>query len=236
MPLDGSIIQALRPKIAVPQGLIGYWPLDLGSLNWGGNRAYDRSGNNRHATLGNITSSALARGKVREAITFNGTNQYAQVASFPYAGEISFAAWVRRIGGFATNFQAIASHHTTSGVASDWYIYFHSDNKVHIDIPWVLGDVIVSDVAVTDSNWHFIGFSRSGSAGSWTYKLYADRTIKSATTASNPVNSGWNFNLASVDGSAQFANQDMDEVHIYGRVLSAQEFLSKYEAGRCGRA
>ena len=119
-------------------------------------------------------------------------------ANVPYHAQTSFVARMQRITTGAAS-KSVASHHTTDGSASDWYLYFNASDNLVIDIPWVLGSVVVGSTAVTNLAWRDVGFTRSGVTGDWTYKVFYEGIEDgSATTASNPNTSDHDMNMGNL--------------------------------------
>lgn len=236
MPLDGSIIRAIRPKIAVPQGLVGYWPLDLGSLNWGGNVAYDRSGNNNHGTLtGTITSAAIRTGRIGQGLYVTGS-QYMEIAS---ANSLDFSS-----GGYSIslwcNLDAIGSQAAWVGIISkggtdnDWSIqrngssndmivYQNGSNSVTYTGAFsALAGQGTNHLAITYDGTNvevFLNFVSQGQQALTAPLQNSNRPVRIGAERTGIGSTGW-----------------YDDVRLYKRCLRRQEIFNIYEAGRQGRA
>lgn len=232
MSLDGSIIQVLRPKITVPQGLIGYWPLDLADLNWGGNIAYDRSGKNNHGTLSSVTSSALTRGKVRQGLTFGGGNKITTAITPSSIGWSATAStmmvWMRPTGAGASSGQPWLTAAAIADAGGYWGLHQFSAGGVDDRIwayNWDGGSKTVG-VTYTVGEWIHVAWRISGG------NLYIFKNGRSGGSVASAATQsiGGTFTI----GQHSFAG-DLDEVRTYGRVVPDQEILSIYEAGRSGQ-
>jgi hypothetical protein len=72
-----STITSTSDTTALTSGLVGYWSMDGSSINWSANTMRDLSGQGNTGTLVSMsTTSSPAMGKIRQALKFNGTNQY----------------------------------------------------------------------------------------------------------------------------------------------------------------
>lgn len=240
MPLDGSIIQAIRPRLTVPQGLVGHWPLSLADVNWSGGVAYDRSGQGYNGTLNSITSADLISGKIGQSLKFNGTNAYIDPSAFPdVPGDKTISLWVKSIG---SSFHNTDTH---AAFVSKWsnnqglsFIFWEFSGNIYwgdadsTELAWTGGVA-----ATADGNWHHLTAVRAGSTG----YIYADARLKTSGgtfidgSSSAHLLLGAYYDGATPAGAGRFYGY-MNDVRFYKRALRAQEILSIYEAGRCGRA
>ena len=126
--------------------------------------------------------------------------------------------------------QAIAGHHTTDGVASDWFFYYLTSNNVlHADIPWVLADAVVGTKSIASGQAVTVGMVRSGTTGAWTYKVYYDGLQDgSAATASNPAGNAETMQVLTLSiPNATFASiGQMSWAYRYSRALGPGEMLA----------
>lgn len=234
MPLDGSILQAIQPKITVPQGLAGYWSLDLADLNWGGNIAYDRSGRNNHGTLSNLSSSSLSAGKVRQALTFNGTSSRITTTSI-FSGaktRLSMCGW-----GYRSSTSNLIIFGWGDTGSRRFQILAFSDSKVYCQIED--GANNFPNFAFSGTGWHHFGLTFDGALSAADRVVgYLDGRKQTLTLgAGNPAQytiTG-NFEIGRGQGDGRFTTGMHDDVRAYDGVLTAQQMLSIYEAGRCGR-
>lgn len=217
-------VNHLSPQAA---GLAAWYPGNLP----GGNTLYDFTGGGRHI--------ALTNGPVWKAdniglpaVAFDGSNDYGSVASFPYYSEVSCFLWLKcaTVGQLASQY-SIASHHTTDGVGSDWFFFVNFSDQLRVDIPWILGGAVTGVTAIPDkTGWHHVGFTRSGSTGAWTYKVYLNgREDASATTGSNPATTAQTLVLANLStASASATGHEMRDIRIYNRPLTPGEVSQIY--------
>lgn len=171
---------------------------------------------------GSMASGNLVAGEVGNALGFDGFDDLITVASLAYSAAITGEAIIKRVA-LNRGFSTILSHHTTVGVPSDWYFYFHDDNKLHVDIPWVAGFVVDGATALTDtSDFHSVAFTRAGSSGSWHYAVYLDGVPDGTDTDSNnPTTSTHPLHIMALVAGNNHANGYLDEVRISSVARSA---------------
>jgi hypothetical protein len=95
-PVSGQKVYPVNPPcLAVPQGLVGYWPLDGFNTNFTNGTTADISGNGFTGTMTGLTAASLAQGQVGTALMFNGTSSY---VALPLAStaqtNLCLAVWV----------------------------------------------------------------------------------------------------------------------------------------------
>lgn len=241
--LEGSSLRAaLAPALTVPQGLVAYWPLDLGSLNWGGNTAFDRSGRGNNGTLTNLSSTDLRAGKVGQALNFNGTTQYVvktgTAGSLPVVNTLNFtySAWVNTTQTGNDRWLLAEGHHNNGNALSGLinqsgvlrYLMRDDTNTNNV--------VVLGTATINDGKWHHVAVAGNGA----NVTIYVDGRKGAASAAITVVTiTADNAAIGCVyrGGAASlFANSVIDDARIYNRALSAQEILSIYTAGLSGRA
>lgn len=221
-PPLGSV---LNPSHPLSHGLLGAYLLNEGA----GLTAYGQ------ARDGTITMTGQTRECGIQGLGITGADGTTHAASAATAYSALTTAVVRfvRTNTPSTLIYAwpLVSHHTTDGVASDWYLYIKpSDSKLRIDIPWVAGEVVTGSAAIATQVPYTIAFTRSGSAGAWTYTLYING-IQDATagTASNPAGNAEANNLLSLSVGQTTSDHDpcgnLSLYLRYGRVLTPAELL-----------
>lgn len=237
-----------RPALTAPQGLVGYWPFDLGSLNWGANKAFDRSGRGNDGTLVAITSAALVAGKVRQALSLNGSSQYITANNQLSIGPTSvftLAAWLKsasnQSGGAAQRRVAIGIKANTNDFQISIGFPYNGDNEWSLEAgkAGVASQQLSATATQTTGLWyHVAGVFRNGSA-----LLYVNGVLQGSVTYSATVN-GATANTAQWVIGTEFLNAaaasyfpgSIGQARIYNRALLAQEILSIYTAGLSGRA
>ena len=213
-------VVAIMPCDPAPSGLVSWWPGD-GNIN-------DLiSGNN-----GSLVSGGYTKGEVGQAFAFNGSGQLVTVGNPTNLQLQNFTieAWVRR----AT--PSIVSY----GTAGNGIIFGYGlgGYGLYLDVSGVpalsqigLGQTKPS-VAITDTNFHHLAVTKSGSA----VVFYVDG-IAYPAPAYNP---SFTFSTVAAIG-ARGDNLDnsflgaIDETSVYSRALTAAELLAIYQAGSSGK-
>lgn len=238
MPFDGRAIQAVRPSLTVPQGLVGHWPLDLGSLNWSSNFAYDRSGRGNTGALTNITSAALIAGKVRQCLNLNGTSQYIDCGTgsslnVGIGNPVTLMAWIyptatNHIGGI------ISSHDGGSNFQYELRAYVSSTKYDVFGFSGVYSGIQV-DAPPVNAWTHIVGLY-SATTGWGMYYNGVPQTGTFPASNNGPRRASGHLYVGSETGATRFFQGYIDDARVYRRALSAQEIVQIYEAGRRGRA
>lgn len=101
---------------------------------------------------------------------------------------------------------------------------------------WDNSIIDVSSINLQTGRYYFVGFTRNGTAGDWTSKIYIDgildETLTGITTdPGDCCSSGSTFNAIGRPGEfdGQYWNGIIDEVRVYDRALSAAEVLELYQ-------
>ena len=223
MPRTLRTSNPVRRGHPLNQGRIAWWitlPHTQGTTTW-----FDIVGTN-HASLvgmGNATNGwrpTHRPGGFGHLVT-DGSAGYLLNTNLPSSGNMAFAAWVvRGAGRTASGYGSIAGHETLPA-ASDWYFYFNPSNVLSIDIPYVLANAAVGGTVSDTTSWHQVGFTRSGTTGSWSYSIFLDgKVTATATTTSNPVLSPFYLSLASsfsgaVGAATNFQQLAIDDASVW---------------------
>lgn len=186
---------------------------------------FDAFSTNNATNTGSATLTRYGMG-----VAFNGSSTHAIRTAVPVSNEFTFITKLK-LGSVSSSapYCSVAAHHTTNGNPSNWYIYrSSSDGKFHVDVPWVAGDVLVGSSTYSAGELREVALVRSGSTGSWTYRIYVDgRQDNSGTTASNPAGTSHSVQIGDIGG----ANYT-DNIHLFARYwnrpLTSAEILAHY--------
>lgn len=203
-------------------GLLSHWPFYEGA----GDVLHDIAGGNHGTLTGMDPETDWVPSEMGAAMSFDTDDDYVGCGTIAHCPIFTCVAVVRRIT-TGSAYQGIASHHPAGlDDPSDWLLYFDDDDKLHVDIPWVDGDVYVGNTAITDSNWHTCAMVRTGGVGAWTYTGYIDGVLDDADgTASNPQTTAFEFvvgNMHDATTDKGFGG-DIASLSLYSRGLSASE-------------
>ena len=234
---DGTSWRAMGGGAGI-SGLVGWWNLDEGS----GTSAADSSGNNNTGTLTNGPTWTTS-GKINDALTFNGTNQYVSVASVNLSATnaVTLSMWVNRTYTAATNDMLFEATPDTGSSTSGFYIYPDTsagDCSVgggHLDVS-LRGDVNWSGACYNQPSsgaWHhLVAVYDKSQPASGEVTFYIDGVLQTPTNTNynnNTNNFGNNpIYIASRGGASNYCAATIDDVRIYNRALSAAQVWSLY--------
>jgi hypothetical protein len=216
-------------------GLAGYWKLDESS----GTLANDSTGNGNTGTLTN--GPTWAAGKINNALTLNGTNQYVDAgnaASLQITGSITLTAWVNAsaLGGTPSSIlgksnpgtsnrsYALNIDPTNCGGAQKFDMVVSTDGTAYA--------IRCSSTAAVTGTWYFVADVYDASAQ--TLHVYVNGALSDGTlTGTVPAslfNTTANVNLGRRNNNIDFFNGTIDDARIYSRALSASDVLTLYNA------
>ncbi|TET20575.1 hypothetical protein E3J74_02425 [Candidatus Bathyarchaeota archaeon] len=214
-----------------PPGLVGWWPGD-------GNASDIIDAN--HGTL--VNGATFAAGKVGQAFSFDGVDDYVEIPYDPSFNLLSFTleAWVK----FTQNdAYARIICRPSDGNPTDGYSFFTLSNNRGKIGGGVQGEgqpysvsVSASPSTFADDNWHMASFVRDVEANE--ISIYVDGGLYGSYPDSSPGDMEHNYQgiiIGSTDGSTDFFKGLIDEVGIYNRALSASEIQAIYNAGSAGK-
>ena len=217
-----SALYRLTTPTGVDTGLKGYWSFNGQDLS--GTTAYDRSGAGNTGTLTN--GPVIAEGRVGQALSFDGTNDYMSLGSALFSTSdasqaYTLSAWIK-----TTDTDGSIIDQFIGGQTNRFIFHVYTDGKLH----WTKSgtDLAVSSTTINDGQWHFVTGVKSGS-GSGQLQLYVDGVANGASGTDSAAFYNTSTNVpGSGAGSSYFGGQ-MDEVRIYNRALSASEIKSQYD-------
>ena len=216
--------------------LVGWWKFDEGS----GTTAADSSGNGDTMTLFNGVS--WVAGKIGDAISANGTNQYGTVPAINLSGTstLTVAFWANRT--YSTTTESVLLEDSTNyNNSTTGFGFFPDDTPCKGIQAAVHGNVGYSVNCYSQPSsgvWHHLAIIYDKTqAGNNQTALYIDGVLQTPTsnlnnTAQNTNSFGNNpIYLFSRDGSQFFNGGEVDDLRIYNRALSAAEIQQLYQAG-----
>ena len=232
---SGSISGSTTLTVSGPSGLVGWWKFDEGS----GTTAADSSGNGDTVSL--VNGVSWVTGKIGDAISANGTNQYGTVPAINLSGTstVTVAFWANRT--YSTTIESVMLENTTNyNLSTTGFGLFPDDTGCKGIQAAVHGNVgySVNCYAQPSSGvWHHLAiiYDKTQAANAQT-ALYIDGVLQTPTshlnTAQNTNGFGNNpLYLFSRAGSQFFNGGEMDDLRIYNRALSAGEIQQLYQAG-----
>ncbi len=219
---------------AQAQTLAGYWAFNEGS----GTTAADSSGSGNTATL--VNGVSWVSGKIGDAVSANGTNQYVTVPTVNLAGTnaVTLTAWVNRTystSGGHTLFEATTNlNGSTTGFG-----VFPDDNScggIQATLHGNVGYVANCYNQPSSGVWHHLAvvFDKS-QVGANEVSFYVDGVLQTATrslvTSTNTNNFGSNpIYVFSRGGTTEYAAGTVDELRIYSSALTGTQIQQVYTA------
>ena len=211
-------------------GLTAYWSFNEGTSTV----ATDFSRNYATGTLTNFAAPATATsgwgaGKLGKGLSFDGTDDYVQSASFAtIPTSVTIAAWIYpTAGGVAVS---------ELGVGGGWHvsqIEVKSTGEIRVGY-WTGGATSVSLGTFSLNQWHHVvlTYSSSGTLGSG----YVNGVLVNTQVATKQwPGSALQYGIGKSDttnfGDGTYFNGKIDEVRIYNRALGASEVLALYKSG-----
>ena len=216
-------------------GLVGLWSFNGLDYNSASTTAevLDRSGQGNN---GDNSGATRAIGKVGQALSFDGSDDYVNVGD-PTALRLTSAgtasAWIYPTAyAPASGWRVILNKGNWGGGLNYYSIYFqNSCSCVRFDTGSASATfgISVSQTYVPLNTWSNVTITFDGS-NTRAYVNGVDRG--SASMTGNPDTSGSNFYIGSPSGGASFFQGKIDETRVYSRALSADEVKQLYNAGK----
>lgn len=218
-----SITLLVIPQTA-PDDSVAHYPFD--------GDATDTSGNGFHGTA---TALTFAAGRIgAQAGQFDGISSYVSIPR-SVTDDFTVSMWVK-----TTDTSGAASGQWWSGKAlvdgdvsgggADWGTSI-VNGKFALGVGSPTGDVTVaSTVNVNDGNWHHVAATRSNSSGAM--QVYVDGMLQGS--GSGPTGSRTSPPAlrigALASGAGNFLSGTIDDVRLYGRILTSAEITALAEA------
>jgi len=236
---DYSTLQATNVLNTVNAGalswdanLVGYWPLDANVQDYAG----DNDG-----TISGATPTSGGGGQIDEAYSFDGVDDYLEVAGFPFNSTYTLSAWIRPEEAGDDVYRAIVSKggvfdgdtNYTLGVRErvvssedNITLYYHNG-----------GSMYGTEVAVTGNvfdDWHHVVATFDASINE--LKIYYDSVLlHTESFAAEATDGGQSLRIgapATDDSSDDYFLGKIDEIQIYDDVLTAVEVSQIYQGSR----
>lgn len=221
-----NVLGASDANKNLSNGLVGYWKMDESSwtIDCSTSSVLDSSGNSNNGKSCPTTTGPAggATGKFGNAGSFDGTNDYVEVANSTSIGVgdvFTLSAWVKRTG-------IGTAQYITQKDAGFFAWGFDSNNKLFLDKQGT-AVIFTSTNSYTDTtNWHHYVITKNGSSLS----AYVDGTLISGTFSDQTLinNSNAMSIGANSGGTGSFFNGRIDETRIYNRALPDREVQQLY--------
>ncbi|MCB9816610.1 LamG domain-containing protein [Candidatus Nomurabacteria bacterium] len=228
---------------SLEDGLVAHWTFDGDDINWADTSTevkdvsgYSNDGNAR----GDIAQNSTTLGVLGQAMNFNGTTDYVQIADDTELGitdAMAISAWVKlddntpntkqfivskRSGTTATaNYRLLVDDGSTYDKGELYFSYYAASNWRHIR----------SNYLIPDTEWHNLTavFDYANSE-----VVFYDNGVEVASPSitQNIVDySGTDVHIGTDSSKTDFLAGDLDDVRIYNRTLTADEVKRLYKMG-----
>lgn len=213
--------------------LVGWWKLDENT----GTTAVDSSGNGNTGTWSGHTTANWTTGKYNTGVRFDNINDYINAgtgATLDGMTDLTIGAWVYWNGGADSNYDHIVSKHDGGGAGIDaYFLAIQNTNIINFRVVNTAGATVVAASSTTPqiNTWNYIiaTYDADGPV-----KVYLNGIDVSADAYSGigAVRSGAQALSIGRYGTGDYGyfNGTIDDVKIYGRVLSADEIKDQYYA------
>jgi hypothetical protein len=218
-PADPVLAQGC---VVEPPGALGRWSADLVS----GTIAVDVVGGHNGTMVGGV---GIVPGKVGNAFSFDGLDDYIEVADSPVwdLKDFTVAAWIKTSA--AGDFHRIISHQDDPS-SNHWGMRLAgSFLGIHSSLDGI--GTFTAGPAINDGEFHHVAAVRDTAAGKWF--LYVDGVQFVGPSARNAT-----FSIAEKLQIGRYVFGEelwhgvLDEVVIYGRALSASEIQALHNFKR----
>jgi hypothetical protein len=203
-------------------GLVSYYKFDSNSTD------------SKNAHNGNdVNTPTYTAGKISNALTLNGSNQYTHPSTAFSLGDASYAGWIKT----STDGTRIISEYDT-GSSSGWVLALMVGQTTAHKLRFQLinfgvggSSGVTSTTSVDSGAWVFFAATRSGGD----YKIYINGNTAEATTAGGNTTSTNSLITigGEVYGSTLYTpfNGQLDEFGIWSKALSTTEIGDLYNGG-----
>ncbi|MCU0429883.1 MAG: autotransporter-associated beta strand repeat-containing protein, partial [Cytophagaceae bacterium] len=197
--------------------------------------ASDWSGNGNHGVLQNGPILGPDRfGNANVVYQLNGTNQYISTTTLYVDPQVfSIGMWFRTNTNQGGTLLTFANNQTGVATGShDRKIYMSNDGRLHFGVYNMAPQIISTEGAYNDNEWHFVSASLSASG----MKLYVDGFLENsnpAITTAEPYAGYWRigaFDLGTWpnEPTSDFFAGSVDNTYIYNREISDAEVYRLY--------
>ncbi len=229
----------IKSAVSGKSGLVGYWPMNEGT----GTQIDDASGNKYNGTL---NGPSWVVGKLRNALSFDGANDYVRTASLPLGDlqKLSIAYWLKvpQPTGAQTITMELSSDGNANPNGAFWQLIYGNgsifSSTLGATALYGAGPVHNSKTYPMPSvGWHHFVFVYDRSkASNQIESVYIDGVSQTLAATITSLGAGTYFRndnlyLMSRGGISFFTGGYMDDLRIYNRILSQSEILDLYKSG-----
>jgi hypothetical protein len=194
-----------------------------GSYSGTGNKWYDLSGSNNHATLMNSPTYDAAS----KSIVTNGTNQYLTIPNLnTYNSNITMQAWIYFDGSTRPGALIGAKHGYSIGKGNSAYDV--AGNNMVLLLYGAAGGWKATGQSYGSSGWKLVTMTLDGSS---TARAYIDGTLKYTYSGAAPSAALGDLNLGAIpEDGYRYYDGKFAAAYFYNRALSLSEIQQNYDA------
>jgi hypothetical protein len=241
--LPGHAAAATITRPSNDLGLVSYWTMDGGDMNWATGQLTDRAGSFPMSAITLSTSTTPALGKIGQAFGFTQNGYLNSVSAYTALNGstgLTVCGWVNlaKLGSTDPDDGAVF---TVNSSDTNSIILWYNTNVTGTDhahaYTFNVGDTADGPGRVNSANfaaianvWQHVCGVMAGSAR----RIYVDGSL-SASTSGAVTTSYTNANTASIgnwsNGTNYLMNGAIDDVRVYNRALSSAEISELYGKG-----
>jgi hypothetical protein len=221
-----------------PEGMVSYWKFDEDS----GTIAYDSVNDND----GTIHGASRTTGKVGDALSFDGSNDYIEIPDHPSLRgmpELTVEAWAYPTS-VVDHWDGIVVKRNNYGAGNVTYqLYIRRTPNLLDPHPTfgvanqsgTIGGLACTETVLSPNQWyHFVGLYTDD-----TVKLYVNGTLcgEKSLVGVNVYDAPHRFVIGTIvygSGQAYYFNGLIDEVAVYSRALTEEEIQQHHQNGLNG--
>jgi|GEM_PF-3460930 len=229
-PITAAVTPSFKGS-GLGQGLIGHWTFDGPDMR--GGTVWDRSGQGNHGDMENMaTATMFARGKIGQALNFDGINDYVAVPEDSLVGVTAFtiSAWIYPRS--RSDFDGIVTSRGTESL-----IFSLSGSSAGTDDLQLWSEegqecVTGNQNVITNNTWQHVVVSYDGIAGSCSIYVNGINYQQGVPSTHGGFDLDDDIKIGQDDAGDRWFDGSIDDVRIYNRALSAQEVQQLYSLGR----
>ena len=220
--------------LSISTGLVGWWTFD--GKNMVSNVA-DSSGQGNHGNLNGQTSTTTVPGKLGQALSFDGSNDYValgDVNDLSGSQGVTVSAWVRP-SAIGTNGILWRGE---SSVTKAYSLFLLSTDEIRFRVTTTSTgsetsaalDTTTSPIS-TLNQWYHIAGIYSDSDDTMRIYVNGSQVVSNGALASGVLADGAFIETIGSSNTSNLFNGSLDDVRIYNRALTATEVRQLYNLG-----
>lgn len=207
--------------------LAGLWSFNGSDTNWSTNKALDRSGNGRDASMINMsTTTSPVGGKVGQALLFtNSTNRLVTTSDPIGTGATTITAWIYLNSYGGGNLGRIVDNTKTL------FYVTSSSNRLSFSSNVTVNDAFSAASSIGFNRWIFVAVARNSSG---TANLYVDGLLSGTANQNSgtPSSGATIMYIGNSSATTRGFDGKIDELRVYNAELSASQIYEIYKLGK----